>query len=259
MQLATHADHVVCLVCFSKQLEKQNRFVVVLECCLHRFVDQRKRFWVAKGYQDQGGNDELKTFKAKSKQAFTAVFQETRNDPRYFNLEYHRKRDNVITFEVELKGRSAQYTTAKLVVENKHGPVDDPSKSDSNPLASFEVNLILSQYDFTQPKPLITVTQVANNRGQEESVPPKSARMRNVSSPNTYKPKSASSNRGAQNQTQQDGIARLQATLNKAMNNIDPIELKEDEQLAPVEPEKPVDPDLKYLSNNVNAGNDQVF
>ncbi|XP_052779727.1 uncharacterized protein LOC128216991 isoform X2 [Mya arenaria] len=236
---------VVCFLCMSRRVGTYCRFSVVLECCTIKTRDQRMRYWTAEGYSEHTGDtkDEEKMFvmKVRSTQAFTIIFHDNpiaRKDPRTFCLEFHTKRQNVIQFDVELKGKSVQYMNGRLYIYDKNTDADRDKPIGDNPLTHFEINLVLNHVEAE----LSNVIQRSTD----------SSRASKSLTSDTSQPSTRSASAKYKSKTPIDGLSRLQATLNRAMNNIDPIETTP-EPLPPVDSETVADPDYKFLNNNENA------
>ncbi|XP_052286630.1 uncharacterized protein LOC127882178 isoform X1 [Dreissena polymorpha] len=283
--LHTHCN--VGFLCFSKCVERTARFTVVLECCPQKTLDARRQAWTLQGFKEQSRENMAESrpeaFSIKSLEEFHILFCDKNNllraDLHRRVLSFHRKRLNVLTFEIDLKGRTVQFMNCRLVV-SKRVDTDNAKQGDKQRLTYFDVNLVVNPVDAGWSKSTETVRMSQNPRNtssarsvrgleQSQMRNVKTARQRDLSSKSMADAGTSGSVVGIERSPKpmearalnvkpaMDGLARLQATVERALNNVDPVPDIEivvtppEEQEAPEE--KSRDPDMKYLSNNSNA------
>jgi hypothetical protein len=273
LKLVSNIEFRVCFLCVTNRIENTRKFTVVVECCEVRNLDARLRYWKVQGYQEQQEKDLLAQIGVQSKQAFKVVFYDSailRKDPRFVDLEFHRMRDNVVSFTVEIKGKAIQFINGRLYVyaaqagtENKEEVVGKEH------LASVDVNLLLNQMEYGQS----LSESVASDVKTDNTRSAKSARSRNTLSQGDNLPGSRTSDRRPKSRAmevrpktgtrdsqtkktevepQVDSLQKVQETLARAMKNVDPV--PEKEEIAPVEvrvvPEIIVEPSEECSTGN---------
>lgn len=180
-----------------------------------------------------------------SKQAFKIVFYDSailRKDLRFVDLEFHRKRENVVSFTVELKGKAIQFINGRLYVYAAQSSAENKEEIvGKEPLASIDVNLLLNQMEYGQ--------NLSKNGSEVKSDSTKNSKSiqdnRSTSRPVERRPKSRamevrprtgtkdSQTKKTEAQPQVDSLQKIQESLARAMRNVDPV--PEKETMSPVE------------------------
>lgn len=258
-KLVSTIQYQVSFLCFSKRVADTRKFTVIVECCDVKVLDSRRRIWKSQGYEEHPQKDAPVHTLVESKQAFKVVFYESailRKDPKLINLEFHRKRDNIIQFNVELKGKSIQCINGRLYiyaaqnVNNKNEVI-----AEKEYLSSVDINLVLN---------LIEIGSSSSDRGSRSrndgTVSVKSLNVSSQSGDQSVSRADRRSARGSRNgkdvktklqeaEPKMDALKMVQASLERAMKNIDPIE---DENS---EPTQATDNEIEIaVSDNPSAG-----
>ncbi|XP_045164905.2 uncharacterized protein LOC123528900 [Mercenaria mercenaria] len=251
LKLVSNIKYRVCFLCLTKRVENARKFTVVVECCEVKVLDARRRYWKGQGYKEQQEKDLLAQIGVQSKQAFKLVFYDSailRKDPRFVDLEFHRKRDNIVRFTVELKGKTIQFINGRLYVYAAQAGSDNKAEVvGKEPLASVDINLVLNQIeigisssdsgsdirsDSTRSVKSLNVSSQSDDRPISRA-----AERRHSARASGARPGSRSGSRDAQMKqsepdSQIDALKKVQASLARAMKNIDPVP---EEEIPPVE------------------------
>lgn len=241
-------EYKVCFLCFAKRQADTKLFTVLVECCEYKYLDQRRRWWSSQGFQIQKWKDPMARITSRSKQAFRLMFYEsriTRKDPKSVDIQFHCKRDNFVQFTVELKGKTVKFINGRLFVY-----VVTPSETtdervlEREPVTWFDVSLVLNQMEIGQgscdsgdTRSVSTISVKSLNLSSLDSTSQttsSSSRSRSYdrtsstfsSSTDKMSSSVAGSSRSSDTETgdfQTDGLKKIQASLARAIKNIDPI------------------------------------
>lgn len=244
LHASVDTEYQICLICMTQRIDKDNKFVVVLECCHAKRAEFRRRFWCRHGYtesvardkQIDESRDSKEQIFVQSKRVFKIMFFEnhvTQQGVQKYLLEFHRKRDNVLSFEVDL-GRKTQRINPRLYiyyndcsnVENEH---------ENNYLTYIDVNISPVQMDKME-KSLIkpSVTKTASSKQDSQKI----SKVTDETKP----------------ENQLSAFEKLQATLASAMKNIDPVDL-DTVVTKQIEPEVVKEEDLDFFNTKLDPSN----
>lgn len=258
-KLVSNIQYQVSFLCFSKRVADTRKFTVIVECCDVKVLDAKRRIWKSQGYEEHPQKDAPVHTLVESKQAFKLVFYESailRKDPKLIDLEFHRKRDNIAQFNVELKGKAIQCINGRLYIyaaQNVNNKNEEISEKEY--LSSVDINLVLN---------LIEIGSVSSDRGgrarNDGTLSVKSVNVSSQSGSQSVSRADGRSARGSRNgkdvqtkrqdtEPKMDALKMVQASLEQAMKNIDPIEEKDSEPIQETDNEIQI-----AVSDNPSAG-----
>lgn len=196
-------QYPVQFLCMTQKIDKTSKFSIVVECCHVRRVNFRRKFWTRKGYREWQLSDVKKIY-LKSNTAFKIVFYENvkiKNEHQAFQLHFHKRRENVLFFETDLKTKTSQCINALVEVHTETDVVGHSSN-----LANFDITLThdVMERDLTK----VSFRRPSKNRTTLESEPTTFHGLKPPKQPQ-----------------QLSAFEKLQASLASALKNIDPIDL----------------------------------
>lgn len=192
-------------LCMTQKLEKTNKTSIVVECCHASRIDFRRKSWTRKGFQESPQNSASEKFYLTSKSEFRISYFENRSDksnPRLYHLHFHKKRENVLCFEADVKAKSSQCITARVEIH-----LGDTKETDL-----IENNSYMTHFD-------VTLIQNMIERAVTKASIPKSSKSRPSSD------KRPPTTNGVKPLQQMSAYEKLQASLDSALKNIDPVDL----------------------------------